>query len=739
MRRLGQWALLLVAIVCPLSNSSAHLTNGPADVTKYYKLHKLVLGRLVISDLRVQYVAPPKLQPEGYRIERIPTLTFSTAHVVLLGVRNGAEVEILAGDMSSGTQETPSGSLTGNFEWGDGGALKSTELSYLRLRLRNVKLDWKLGGAFPTMSPTSDVILENESLALSSNDGVIRISLFGPTFKGLAINWQGIPLKVDANTPSNEGTVLNLDMRPSEPSVVAAKLRVSPIREVNIKEPVRGFFPDEQIDAGHVSFSDLSLTWTNSHLLVSTKQVRIPSPTVDFVPAPQLPVAAVAELDGTAISASGDSTQDSIQIETPKEGVFWIEPNAYSVINELNTAGKFNHADTLIPTRDPNLRLIRASALAKFYGNLASAESEGSQPIDATPGGSASEHETEISAIVLSSDGKVITDSEAERVRVEKYDPPKKLDTPIAIFVETTVGAAAGMGADYLVTELLTEIIPKTTPAIALASWLTVAYSVSPEIGAWAGYTVVGLSKFISNKWAAKLLGTVAGKSADKLADGFVSVIIEKGISPEADRLLGMNPPPYVLQPKLFANLENSPEAYYRDDIATLFSTYLTGIRPKPLTDAERQMLKRLRTDPELQVQFRRLSDEDVKLLVKLGTELTSQQQITDYDFLTNTIAAQELSQTKANQDLAAPQVASDFARAAEERKQQGTRQMVPAGQASNSDSQSTDNTSAQPTPSPSPEPEPQPPPPPPAPTTPPPPAPPPLPPQPDIPVNPPR
>jgi hypothetical protein len=732
MRRLCQLGVLLLAIVCPFCKISVSQTARTVDVNKYYKLDKLALGRLILSDLRVEYAAP-KRQPDANGIDDVPILNLSRAHVVVQGVSDGTQVEILAGDLSNGTQENPAGSLAGKFEWVDRQVLKSVELSRLRLRLKNVKMGWRLGGASTTLSPSSEVFLENQSLTLSASVGVLRISLFGSTFKDLAIDWQGIPIKVDASTASTEPTILNLDIRDGDPSVVAAKLRVSPIKDVNIKQPVRGFFPDEQIETGHISFSDLSLQWTNSHLLVSTKEIRIPSPRITFLPAPELPVTAVAELVGTALSASGDSTQNSIQVGTPK-GVFLVKPDAYSVINELNAAGKFDHPDTLIPTRDPNIRLIKASALAKFYGNLRSAETERSSPDKDPLGGDVPpKDKTEISAIVLSTDGKIITDSQAEKIRVQKYDPPTKLDSPLAIFVGTTAGTASGMAAEHLVDELLTVVIPEAAPAIAVASWLTVSYSVSPEIGVWVGYRVVGVSTFLSKKWVKKLLGEAADETADDLVDGFVSAIIDKEPSPEAYRLLGMNPRPYSLEPVLFSNLQNPPEAYYGDDIGTQFLTYLTGIRPKPLTDSEKQMLKRLRTDPKLQIQFRDLSDEDLKLSADYSKELFSQQQRTDYNSIANVITVQQGSQKNTNETLAGPEIAAEYARAAEQKKRDAQpRSLQPAGTAGNSDSQSSNEpveSGPKPTPPPS---TPQPP------EPPPPPPPQPLPPQPDLPVTPP-
>jgi hypothetical protein len=225
MRRLSQLGLLIVAIVCPFFRSSAGQTVRVVDAGKYYKLEKLSVGRLVISNLRVQY-AVPKPQPERNGLEDVPTFNLSKGHVVLLGMRDGAKVEILAGDLSEGTGENPAGAMAGKFEWADSRTLKSVELSSLRLRLKNVKLDWKLGGASPTISPTSELFLENESLALSSAAGVLRLSVFGSIFRSVAINWQGIPMKVDAIAGASEATVLNLDIRDGEPFVVAARLRV---------------------------------------------------------------------------------------------------------------------------------------------------------------------------------------------------------------------------------------------------------------------------------------------------------------------------------------------------------------------------------------------------------------------------------------------------------------------------------------------------------------------------------
>jgi hypothetical protein len=617
-------AFLLLAFfgaLAPQSPSTAQKFS--LDANKYYKLRALSVGPIVLTNMTM--LATPE-----YRIgkdrEHVPHCSILHAHVVFHNP-SSSEVggEFLSGDLVEGTGQTSSSNLVGDFTW-SGDHVSNVAISQLSLTLKNVRIHGKFVGASLTLPSSSQTIIENVtpiSAGEEKGTGALRFTIFNPMLNGIMLEWQGIPMSVDASTPPHTPFVLTIDLETGNLTPINAVMNARGTAKGEISKPLDSFFPDERIDAGKVQVSGLSLHWTDGSLKVAAKNINIAEPHISLLPYASLEVKGALELVANSITASGDTSAQVISVQSPDGiGGFWIEPDVYAVVDQLNFSGKFNQPEAIVPTGDKTIRFSKVSALSKFYTNLAEA--------------GANRSSTQINRVVLRTDGKILTDSQRDAVPFEqskgspypKYkgaqDKPQPFDNPIAVLVGMVTSEYTGGLASDFVGKLLGMTVPRQVIGrLMMTSWLNVSRAVNPKLGTAVAYRVVTVSQYLVKKGAEKLVGD----PTDDLVEGFSEMLIDQGLPPEAYRILGTDPPKYVLQPKLLAPLQNSPEVYYGDDFATRYRTYLTGIAPHTPTTKEIELLKEFTLASKNRGDVVMSVDAEQAVYQRLGQAVANQEQ----------------------------------------------------------------------------------------------------------------
>jgi hypothetical protein len=279
-------------------------------------------------------------------------------------------------------------------------------------------------------------------------------------------------------------------------------------------------------------------------------------------------------VSATKLSNHASISPDSISSVTGEENSvdkYIVHADPDKVIEELNLNGRL-HGDSLLPTGDPDLRFVTASAAASFYKQLKS-----------------SEDETHVTHITIQGQNKVVTKIIGDVLKKEIEHPDPNLPKVIC---SVGVDLAVGEGAVRVVTSL-TNLVYQSRGAITLATYLNVSRKLNPVFGEASAYYVAKVTTFLTDTRTGEIVRTIT----DKIDPGnMVCEVLLGGPRLPSDFATGL------YKPQLMQSIASPPSDW--DQVSVRYSALLDGVVKLHLTSEQQAKYREVKANSTSRAAF---------------------------------------------------------------------------------------------------------------------------------------
>jgi hypothetical protein len=290
---------------------------------------------------------------------------------------------LLVGTVGTGTPEDPAGVIAGRLYWSTA-TLTRANLSLLRLRLRNVKLNASVLGGAMQINPTETVFLNQASglsLALNDSSGAYRVIVPRASLKHGHVVWGEFTFESDF---AASGITLSKDLASSEFILKDGAFSRADVTSAVPSKPVTQFVPLHTVGPAPVQISTMKVSFRDGSGEISAAKGSIASPELAYRPFPTIRVAAASELILDHPGATCEPTVQNASCSSPASSQILIRPNPLAVTERLNRFGAIEPEDFLLPTGEGGVQYISLAALQKVLISPQTAPSSG-QPSPSPP------------------------------------------------------------------------------------------------------------------------------------------------------------------------------------------------------------------------------------------------------------------------------------------------------------------------------------------------------------------
>ena len=550
------WKLpLLVGTLCVTFFTSSYRVPVERD-QKYYQLHELKIGYLTLTNVRVSLAAvKPNLDVDGFEV--VPVFHLDRAQI---DVKGSGNVSVFSGQLGEGSTEDPAGVIAGRFKW-NGDQLEASEVTDLKFRIKQVAISASgLGSTHILVPPTTTAFLTNrDPITSSTTSSELNLTIPRSELQVDSIVWRGISLSVPLKSNENSFLAIQASNSP-QVQVVSAKFSANRVSQT-VSSRLDDFLPDLSVISGQAEFEGLALTIDHGQASLTANLIALEKPEL-MVPSRNLKVAAAAGVVVTDAQNPADVSAGQIRTANAPSQItsLIVTGDPGRIIEQLNLSGHLTD-DVLLPTGNPDVRFIRASAQTEFYKKLNQARAE-SKPTSLRITGS--NHVVD----------KVEKVDQAWDIITKIYNEGTSPKVICSLAVDAYIGAKAASAVKSLI-----NVAYQSRAAVMLATWLNISTKINPEMAYGGAYHVARATNFLSEN--GKIIGAVAGK------------LVSPG-NAVCDLLLGDGVPPSVAtglyQPQIMQSIAQPPDNW--DQIAVRYSALLDGLVRTKLTPEQENMYK---------------------------------------------------------------------------------------------------------------------------------------------------